>query len=165
MASSREKTFFLISIHLLLQPPFLFQVDSFRSIENRSFLPNPFPVKNKIENTRRGLPGIPRCIPTIPNDDESFVPRIEQPCLHARSTLKILDYPFHPVLSFSIFLRPISGTSLHPFQSSSTIGPRRKTFIFSRGQTYISFRFHAFQHALHFHRDSYHTDLNLKSSS
>lgn len=134
MASSREKTFFLISIHLLLQPPFLFQVDSFRSIENRSFLPNPFPVKNKIENTRRGLPGIPRCIPTIPNDDESFVPRIEQPCLHARSTLKILDYPFHPVLSLFLYFSPSNIRNLSPSLSIpfDNRSPEKDFHIFPR---------------------------------
>lgn len=93
-------------------------------------------------------------IPTIPND-ESFVPRIDHPCLHARSTLKIPDYPV-----LSIFLPRISlslSIPLNPVRQSVP-GEKRLSY-FSRSQTYISFRLNA----LH---DSYHSplgvDLNLK---
>lgn len=107
--------------------------------------PESLKIKSKIHE---GVSGIP----TIPNDDESLVPRIDQPCLHARSTLKIPDYPFHPC---SLYFSP-SRISLHPFESASTIGPspeKGTEFIFSRCQIYISFHFHA----LHFRHDSYHS--------
>ena len=127
-------------------------------------IPFPLKIKSKIhDEVCQASLGVSRQFPTTTSHSfqgsSSHVYTLDPPS-------KFWIIRFTPSsLSFSIFLRPISGTSLRPFQSSSTIGPRRKTFIFSRGQTYISFRFHAFQHALHFRRNSYHTDLNLKSSS
>lgn len=131
---SKKVSFFLTSIHHLLLRPRSFRSSLVLFDRDRSFLP--FPVKNKIENTRRGFRGIP----TIPNDDESFVPSSHVYTLDPPSKFRIIR--FTPCsLSLSIFLPPISGTPLRPFQSASTIGPRRKTFIFFRGQTYISFHF------------------------
>lgn len=77
---------------------------------------------------------MPRCIPTIPNDDESFVPRIEQPCLHARSTLKILDYPFHPVLSLFLYFSPSNIRNLSPSLSIpfDNRSPEKDFHIFPR---------------------------------
>lgn len=70
---------------------------------------------------------MPRCIPTIPNDDESFDMSSHVYTLDPPSKFWIIRFT-PSSLSFSIFLRPISGTSLHPFQSSSTIGEKLSYF-------------------------------------
>lgn len=134
---SKKASFFLTSIHHLLLRPRSFRSSLVSFDRDRSFLP--FPVKNKIENTRRGFRGIP----TIPNDDESFVPSSHVYTLDPPSKFRIIR--FTPCsLSLSIFLPPISGTPLRPFQSASTIGPRRKTYsYFSAAKHTFPFIFNA----------------------
>lgn len=152
---SKKASFFLTSIHHLLLRPRSFRSSLVSFDRDRSFLP--FPVKNKIENTRRGFRGIP----TIPNDDESFVPSSHVYTLDPPSKFRIIR--FTPCsLSLSIFLPPISGTPLRSIRFDNR-SPEKDFHIFPRPNIhFLSFSTHDFRH------DSYHsprTRFKFKISS
>lgn len=131
---SKKVSFFLTSIHHLLLRPRSFRSSLVLFDRDRSFLS--FPVKNKIENTRRGFRGIP----TIPNDDESFVPSSHVYTLDPPSKFRIIR--FTPCsLSLSIFLPPISGTP--PFNPLRQSVPGERLSYFSAAKHTFPFIFNA----------------------